>query len=149
LFSHWIYPKTGSRFSVRCCRVCQESGKPDFQKRQKTITSAKERFNLPLSAIEQDMSMKKRLTAMVITTALMLAAQPGYASSDAQSANATPSGVCAKEGVVARCDTSKPLKTLKHRPVKHSKNVKHRGKNIDPITTCSVGKKTPCVPLKK
>ncbi|THF54040.1 hypothetical protein [Allorhizobium terrae] len=88
--------------------------------------------------------MKTIISALVITAAMILAVQPGHAAST------TPEGVCAKEGVVARCDAAKPAQ----QPIKHSehvqpKHVKHRGKNIDPITTCSMGKKTPCVPLKK
>lgn len=83
--------------------------------------------------------MKTIIPALVMTTAFLLAAQPGYATST------TPQGVCAKEGVFARCDTAKPAQ----QPIKHSKHVKHLGKNIDPITTCSMGRKTPCVPKKK
>lgn len=87
--------------------------------------------------------MKTIIPALMITAGIVLVAQPGYATST------TPQGVCAKEGVIARCDTAKPINSPKQQPIKHSKNIKHRGKNIDPITTCSMGKKTPCTPAKK
>jgi hypothetical protein len=87
------------------------------------------------------MTVKNLWTAITITTALIFAAQPGYASSQ-------PQGVCVKEGLSAVCDRATPVKSPNPLQMKQYKTTKHRGKNIDPITTCSMSKKTPCTPKR-
>jgi hypothetical protein len=96
---------------------------------------------MPPQAFEQEQSMKNILPALALTAASIFSAQPGHASS-------YPQGVCVKEGMVAQCDTAKPAQKSKPLPIKNNRMTKHRGKNIDPITTCSMGKHTPCTPTR-
>jgi hypothetical protein len=80
--------------------------------------------------------MKHTLAAIALATTMLLATQPGYAQSRQQD-------VCVKEGPDVGC------KKIRHSQISRAhKTVKHRGKNIDPITTCAVSKASPCVPKR-
>lgn len=79
--------------------------------------------------------MKNHIT-LALAAALLFATQPGYASPSQQEK-------CAKHGMVADCNKAKQAQ---HRTTR--KTIKYRGKNIDPITTCAVGKGSPCMPKR-
>lgn len=81
--------------------------------------------------------MKHVWTAIALIAPLMLASQPVYAQS-------RPQGACTQQSSNADC-----LKLRHAQTQKAHKLTKHRGKNIDPITTCAVSKTSPCMPKRR
>lgn len=74
--------------------------------------------------------------ALVLAATSLLATLPGYAAP-------TQQDKCAKQGVVTDCNKVKQAQNRNTH-----KTIKHRGRNIDPITTCAVGKGSPCIPKR-
>lgn len=77
-----------------------------------------------------------------ITLALVLAATLLLATPSVYAAPSQPDK-CAKQGVVTDCSKVKQAQNRKPH-----KTIKRRGRNIDPITTCAVGKGSPCMPKR-